>query len=48
MVKKVVAALFSLVVVSSLLAGCNTTRGIGEDVQQGGSAISNAADRAQN
>ncbi len=48
MVKKIVAALFSLMVVSSLLAGCNTTRGFGEDVKEGGSIITNAADRAQN
>ncbi|WP_168012639.1 entericidin A/B family lipoprotein [Halomonas salinarum] len=28
----------------SLLAGCNTMRGAGEDIQQGGQAIEDAAD----
>jgi entericidin B len=32
-----------LIVLSSLLAGCNTTRGFGEDVQSGGRAISRAS-----
>ena len=28
---------------SSLLAGCNTMRGFGQDVQRAGSAVENAA-----
>ena len=28
---------------ASLLGGCNTIRGIGQDVQRAGSAVSNAA-----
>ncbi|AFJ98037.1 lipoprotein toxin entericidin B [Cronobacter sakazakii] len=46
MVKKTIAALFSALVLSSLLTACNTTRGVGEDIQDGGSAISGAATRA--
>ncbi|EKC6208514.1 lipoprotein toxin entericidin B [Cronobacter sakazakii] len=46
MVKKTIAALFSALVLSSLLTACNTTRGVGEDIQDGGSAISGAASRA--
>lgn len=29
------------------LAGCNTVRGVGEDVQSGGSAVSHAATHTQ-
>ncbi len=47
MIKKTIAAFFSLVVLSSLLTACNTTRGVGEDIQSGGSAISGAATKAQ-
>ena len=32
-----------LVVASAILAGCNTVRGIGQDVQTGGAAIQDAA-----
>jgi predicted small secreted protein len=48
MIKRV----FSLLLVSSLLAGavasltgCNTVEGAGKDMQQGGKAISNEAQR---
>ncbi|GGD38224.1 MAG TPA: entericidin, EcnA/B family [Franconibacter helveticus] len=47
MAKKTMAALFSALVLSSLLTACNTTRGVGEDIQSGGSAISGAATKAQ-
>jgi len=47
MIKKTIAAFFSLVVLSSLLTACNTTRGVGEDIQDGGHAISGAATKAQ-
>jgi predicted small secreted protein len=29
------------------LAGCNTMRGVGQDVQTGGEKLENAADKAQ-
>lgn len=48
MIKKAIAVFFSVIVLSSLLTACNTTRGIGEDIQSGGSAISGAATKAQN
>ncbi|MBK4716003.1 MULTISPECIES: lipoprotein toxin entericidin B [Tenebrionibacter/Tenebrionicola group] len=47
MVKKTIAAFFSLLVLSCALTACNTTRGVGEDISSGGSAISGAATRAQ-
>ncbi|MEA1063315.1 lipoprotein toxin entericidin B [Apirhabdus apintestini] len=47
MIKKTVAALFSVLLLSSLLSACNTTRGVGEDIQAGGSAISGAANHDQ-
>ena len=48
MIKKTIAAFFSLVVLSSLLTACNSTKGMGEDIQDGGQAISGAATKAQN
>lgn len=39
MLKKGLAAIFSALLVISLLAACNTTRGVGEDVEAGGQAI---------
>ncbi|MGB7803883.1 lipoprotein toxin entericidin B [Buttiauxella sp.] len=48
MIKKTIAAFFSLIVLSSLLTACNTTKGVGEDIQDGGNAISGAATKAQN
>ena len=36
-------AITALVVFSFALSGCNTVRGIGQDVQRAGSAVSNAA-----
>ncbi|EMH4163991.1 lipoprotein toxin entericidin B [Pluralibacter gergoviae] len=47
MIKKSIAALFSLLVLSTVLTGCNTTRGVGQDISDGGNAISGAATRAQ-
>lgn len=46
MVKKTIAAIF-LFGTSTVLTACNTTRGVGEDISDGGSAISGAATRAQ-
>ena len=34
MVKKTIAAIFSVLVLSSVLTACNTTRGVGEDMAQ--------------
>jgi len=47
MVKKAIVAFFSVLVLSSVLTACNTTRGVGEDISDGGSAISGAATKAQ-
>lgn len=44
MLKKSIAAIFSVLILSSLLSACNTTRGVGEDVEAGGQAIQNSAD----
>lgn len=38
MLKKCLVALFSVFVLSAVV-GCNTTRGIGQDVEAGGKAI---------
>lgn len=47
MVKKAIAAVFTVFVLSSALTGCNTTRGVGQDISDGGDAISGAATKAQ-
>lgn len=47
MVKKAIAAVFTVLVPSSALTGCNTTRGVGQDISDGGDAISGAATKAQ-
>lgn len=47
MLKKTLAAFFSVLVLSSVLTACNTTRGMGEDISDGGNAISGAATKAQ-
>ncbi|OON42203.1 ECN family pore-forming entericidin [Izhakiella australiensis] len=39
MLKKSVIAILSVLVLSSVLSACNTTRGVGEDVEAGGQAI---------
>jgi len=39
MFKKSIATFFSVLILSSLLSACNTTRGVGEDVEAGGQAI---------
>ncbi|MXP66462.1 entericidin A/B family lipoprotein [Pantoea sp. Nvir] len=39
MFKKNIVAIFSILLFSSLLSACNTTRGLGEDVEAGGQAI---------
>ncbi len=48
MVKKAIAAFFTVLVLSSALTACNTTRGIGEDISDGGSAISGQQPRRSN
>lgn len=47
MIKKTIAAIFSVLVLTSALTACNTTRGVGEDISDGGDAISGAATKAQ-
>ena len=47
MVKKAIATVFTVLVLSSALTGCNTTRGVGQDISDGGDAISGAATKAQ-
>lgn len=37
--KKGIVALLSVLVFASVLTACNTTRGMGEDVEAGGKAI---------
>ncbi|AKJ42467.1 entericidin A/B family lipoprotein [Pragia fontium] len=39
MVKKRFIAIASLLVLCGLLSACNTTRGIGQDIEAGGEAI---------
>ena len=41
---KAIAALLTAAVLS-LLAGCNTVEGLGQDVQAGGRAVERAADK---
>ena len=47
MVKKTTAAILSVLVLSTVLTACNTTRGVGEDISDGGNAISGAETKAQ-
>nr|WP_315597102.1 entericidin A/B family lipoprotein [uncultured Cupriavidus sp.] len=35
------------VLVASLLAGCNTMSGLGQDVQKGGQKLENSAEKAK-
>lgn len=37
--KKSIVAILSVLVLSSVLSACNTTRGVGEDVEAGGQVI---------
>ncbi len=39
--------LFVLIVMSALLAGCNTIEGVGKDIKKGGEVIEKAADKAK-
>ncbi|MDI9229490.1 entericidin A/B family lipoprotein [Serratia bockelmannii] len=43
MLKQSIVAILSVLVLSSVLTACNTTRGVGEDVQAGGKAIQRSA-----
>ena len=43
MLKNSFVAIFSVMMFSALLSGCNTTRGVGEDVEAGGHAIQRSA-----
>ena len=44
---KMLLALLLLSTVGGALSACNTTRGIGEDMQSGGRALSDSAERHQ-
>lgn len=46
--KPIHAILLALVAASCLLTGCNTAKGFGQDMQQGGQAIQKAAHDATN
>ncbi|WP_313158888.1 entericidin A/B family lipoprotein [Mixta calida] len=43
MSKKSIVAIFYALILSTLLSACNTTRGVGEDVEAGGQAIQRGA-----
>ena len=50
MLKKCVGAVLLLLFSSALVAsvsGCNTVKGVGEDVERGGQKLENAADRSK-
>jgi len=40
---KSVLALIPIIMLSSVLTACNTTRGVGEDIEAGGKAIQRTA-----
>ncbi|EHD19941.1 MULTISPECIES: entericidin A/B family lipoprotein [Brenneria] len=42
MLKKSLVAIFSVLILSAVV-GCNTTRGVGQDVEAGGEAIQRSA-----
>ncbi|PWC15452.1 ECN family pore-forming entericidin [Brenneria roseae subsp. americana] len=42
MLKKSLAAILSVLILSAVV-GCNTTRGVGQDVEAGGEAIQRSA-----
>jgi entericidin B len=44
-VAKAFLALFVLTSAGAMLGACNTTRGFGEDMQSGGAALSNSAEK---
>lgn len=39
MIKKRVIAIASLLLICGILSACNTTRGVGQDIEAGGEAI---------
>jgi predicted small secreted protein len=41
--KQIYAILLTLIASTCILSGCNTAKGFGEDMQEGGKAIQNAA-----
>ncbi|MDP1369017.1 lipoprotein toxin entericidin B, partial [Klebsiella pneumoniae] len=47
MVKKTIAEFFTVLVLSSALTACNSSRGVCEYISDGGNAISGAATKAQ-
>lgn len=45
-IAKQIVLVFVLAALAGGIAGCNTVKGAGKDLKQGGEAIENAADRA--
>jgi len=45
---KKLMAVFGLVIFTAGLAGCNTFRGMGQDVERGGEKVQDAATKQQN
>ncbi|MXP56761.1 entericidin A/B family lipoprotein [Pantoea sp. Mhis] len=43
MLTKGIMSFFSILILLSLLSACNTTRGVGKDVEAGGRAIQRSA-----
>lgn len=37
----------ALLILTAVLAGCNTIAGVGQDISKGGQAISNTAEKAK-
>jgi len=46
MIRRLIA--FALVTVLTALAGCNTMKGLGQDIERGGEKLQGAADKAKN
>ncbi|MCB2184186.1 MAG: entericidin A/B family lipoprotein [Desulfobulbaceae bacterium] len=42
-IKKTLATFFSLLLLVAALQGCNTIQGMGEDIEEGGEAVQDAA-----
>lgn len=42
--KKIITSVVCILMLSALLQGCNTLRGAGQDIEEAGEAIEDAAD----
>ena len=45
MKKTTILSMIAMILAAVTLAGCNTVKGVGQDVQRGGRAIERAADK---